>query len=93
MPPGDWRAKGDQFIEPRLSRNLALQDLVVEIGRERGRTAPEVAVAWVLANAAVTGAIVGARRPEQVDGFIGAGEFRLDAAALERINTFIRENP
>jgi aryl-alcohol dehydrogenase-like predicted oxidoreductase len=93
MPPGDWRAKGDQFIEPRLSRNLALQDLVVEIARERSRTAPEVAVAWVLANAAVTGAIVGARRPEQVDGFIGAGEFRLDAAALERINTFISENP
>jgi aryl-alcohol dehydrogenase-like predicted oxidoreductase len=93
MPPGDWRAKGDQFIEPRLSRNLALQDLVVEIARERDRTAPEVAVAWVLANTAVTGAIVGARRPDQVDGFIGAGEFRLDAAALERINTFIRENP
>jgi aryl-alcohol dehydrogenase-like predicted oxidoreductase len=93
MPPGDWRAKGDQFREPRLSRNLALQDLVVEIARERDRTAPEVAVAWVLANTAVTGAIVGARRPEQVDGFIGAGEFRLDAAALERMNTFIRENP
>jgi aryl-alcohol dehydrogenase-like predicted oxidoreductase len=93
MPPGDWRAKGDQFREPRLSRNLALQDLVVEIGRERDRTAPEVAVAWVLANTAVTGAIVGARRPEQVDGFIGAGEFSLDEAALARINTFIRQNP
>jgi aryl-alcohol dehydrogenase-like predicted oxidoreductase len=93
LPPGDWRAKGDQFREPRLPRNLALQDLVVEIAHERDRTAPEVAVAWVLANTAVTGAIVGARRPEQVDGFIGAGKFRLDAAALERINTFIHENP
>jgi aryl-alcohol dehydrogenase-like predicted oxidoreductase len=93
LPEGDWRPKSDQFQEPRLSRNLALQALMTEIAQEQGRTTPEVAVAWVLANSAVTGAIVGARRPAQVDGFIGAGEFRLDGAALGRINTFIRENP
>jgi len=93
LPEGDWRSRSELFKEPRLSRNLALQDLVVKLAHERGRTAPEIAVAWVLANPAVTSAIVGARRPDQVDGFIGAGEFRLDAAALERINTFISENP
>lgn len=93
LPDGDWRARDAQFNEPRLSRNLALQELMAQIGHEFGRTAAEVAIAWTLAHSAVTGAIVGARRPDQVDGFIGALDFRLDAASLERINTFINEHP
>jgi aryl-alcohol dehydrogenase-like predicted oxidoreductase len=92
LPDSDWRARDDQFNEPRLSRNLALQDLMREIAYDHGRNVPEVAIAWVLAHSAVTGAIVGARRPNQVDGFMGAGEFRLDPADLQRINTFIGDN-
>jgi aryl-alcohol dehydrogenase-like predicted oxidoreductase len=45
-----------------------------------------VAVAWTLNHPAITAAIVGARRPDQLDGIVGAGSFRLtaeEAAMLE----------
>ncbi|MCG8607931.1 aldo/keto reductase, partial [bacterium] len=78
LPADDWRRKyGDQFQEPRLTRNLRLVELLKEIGSAHDCTAGEVAIAWTLLHPAVTGAIVGMRRPEQVNGVIRAGELRL----------------
>lgn len=93
FPADDWRRGDEEFQEPRLSRNLRLADLLVEIAAAQGRTAAEAAVAWTLHNPAVTGAIVGARRPDQVDGFIGAADFRLTEADLSRISAFLQANP
>lgn len=93
FPADDWRRGDEEFQEPRLSRNLRLADLLGEIAAAQGRTAAEAAVAWTLHNPAVTGAIVGARRPDQVDGFIGAADFRLTEADLARINAFLQANP
>jgi aryl-alcohol dehydrogenase-like predicted oxidoreductase len=62
LPADDWRKRHPDFQEPELSRNLRLVRLLRAIGRLHGRTPGEVAVAWVLHNPAVTGAIVGARR-------------------------------
>ncbi|MDX1993182.1 MAG: aldo/keto reductase [bacterium] len=89
----DWRRNDSEFQEPRLSRNLALQDVLREIGAAYGRTAGEVAIAWTLHNPAVTAAIVGARSAEQVDGFINAGNLNLSADDLARIETFVQQNP
>jgi aryl-alcohol dehydrogenase-like predicted oxidoreductase len=50
-----------------------------------GRTAGEVAIAWTLRRPEVTGAIVGARRPEQLDGVIGAGVFRLTPEEIAEV--------
>ena len=44
-----------------------------------------VAVAWVLATPGVTGAIVGARRPSQVDGWLPAGNLQLTEADLAEL--------
>jgi aryl-alcohol dehydrogenase-like predicted oxidoreductase len=93
LPSDDWRRNADDFQEPRLSRNLKLVELLEEIGREHGRSPAEVAIAWTLRHAAVTAAIVGGRRPDQVDGIIGAAEFRLGEDELERIEAFPAENP
>jgi len=94
MPPDDWRRRSREFQEPRLSRHRALADLLGEIGATHGgRSAGEVAIAWTLANPAVTGAIVGARSAEQVDGFRGALTLRLTRDDLERIARFRREHP
>src|SRR4051795_13177721 len=79
LPADDWRKRHPDFQEPRLSRNLKLVRLLRAIGRLHGRTPAEVAVAWVLHNPAVTGAIVGARRPGQVRGVVGAAQLRLSA--------------
>jgi aryl-alcohol dehydrogenase-like predicted oxidoreductase len=93
LPPDDWRSRNPDFQEPRLSRNLELVGLLEEIGGEHGRSPAEVAIAWTLRHPAVTAAIVGGRRPDQVDGIVGAAEFRLDEDELERIETFLAENP
>lgn len=82
----DWRRNLPNFKEPLLSRNLQLVELLRGIGARHGRTPGEVAIAWTLANPAVTGAIVGVRSPKQVAGVIGALEFRLspeEMAAIE----------
>jgi len=81
----DWRRKSVQFREPNLTRNLALRDALKPIARRHGTTVSAVAVAWTLAWPGVSGAIVGARTPEQVDGWIEAARLELTPADLEEI--------
>jgi aryl-alcohol dehydrogenase-like predicted oxidoreductase len=93
LPSDDWRRNADDFKEPRLSRNLELVALLEEIGAEHDRSPGEVAIAWTLRHPAVTAAIVGGRRPDQVDGIIGAADLRLSEDELDRIEVFLTENP
>ena len=81
----DWRRRSLQFQQPALGRNLALRDALEPIARRHGATVSAVAVAWTLAWPGVTGAIVGARTPSQVDGWIGAATLELSAADLDEI--------
>lgn len=86
LPNGDFRRNNKFFQEPVLSRALALVDRLRDIGARHGRAPGEAAIAWVLSHPAITAAIVGARRPDQLDGIAGAGSFTLsaeEAAALE----------
>jgi aryl-alcohol dehydrogenase-like predicted oxidoreductase len=89
LPGDDWRKRHPDFQKPLLSRNLRLVRLLQAIGRLHGRTPAEVAVAWVLQNPAVTGAIGGARRPGQVRGVAGAAEFRLSPRELAEVEAFV----
>jgi aryl-alcohol dehydrogenase-like predicted oxidoreductase len=84
----DFRKRAIAFQEPQLSRNLRLVEVLREIGQRHGRTTGEVAIAWTLRNPAVTAAIVGMRSPQQVDGVIGALEFRLSDAEFAEIMAF-----
>jgi aryl-alcohol dehydrogenase-like predicted oxidoreductase len=89
----DWRRRNPDFQEPALTRNLELAELLKRIAGKHGRTAGEAAISWVLRNPAVTGAIVGVRRADQVAGVIGASKWALtDAEALE-INEFLSATP
>jgi aryl-alcohol dehydrogenase-like predicted oxidoreductase len=93
MPADDFRKRTPTFNEPKLTRNLTLADLLKEIGARHGRTAGEVAIAWTLRHPAVTAAIVGLRSAEQVDGVIGALEFRLSPREIGEIDGFMEANP
>ena len=88
FPEDDWRANSPEFQEPQLSRNLQLAELLRNIGARHGRSAGEVAIAWTLRLPAVTSAIVGGRGPEQVEGIIGAGTFRLSEDEISEIDRF-----
>jgi len=89
FPQNDFRRRVPNFQEPLLSRNLELAELLGSIGKRHGRTAGEVAIAWTLRHPAVTAAIVGMRSASQVDGVIGAADFRLSPEELSEIETFI----
>jgi aryl-alcohol dehydrogenase-like predicted oxidoreductase len=93
MPDDDFRKRAPTFQEPKLSRNLRLADLLKQIGARHGRTAGEVAIAWTLAQPAVTAAIVGIRSARQVDGVIGALELRLSPEEIREIEDFMVANP
>jgi aryl-alcohol dehydrogenase-like predicted oxidoreductase len=85
MAADDWRRRNPEFREPLLSRNLALRDALEPIASRHGVSVAAVAVAWTLSWPGVSGAIVGARSPEQVDGWIAAGNLALEAADLAEI--------
>jgi aryl-alcohol dehydrogenase-like predicted oxidoreductase len=85
MAPDDWRRTAPQFNEPALDQNLALRDALRPIAQRRGTTVSAIAVAWTLAWPGVTGAIVGARSPRQVDGWIEAGRLTLTSEELAEI--------
>ncbi|NDJ61447.1 MAG: aldo/keto reductase, partial [Chloroflexi bacterium] len=76
-----------------LSRNLALADLLGEIGTPHNKSAAEVSIAWTLRRPEVTGAIVGARNAAQVDGIIGAMDFRLNEMEIAQIEAWVTANP
>lgn len=85
LPEDDWRSRDEEFQEPRLSRNLAIADELRRIGESHGHSAGEVAIAWTLRHPAVTGAIVGARSAQQVEGVFSGGDLRLSDAEVARI--------
>lgn len=73
----DWRRRNPSFQEPQLSKNLGIVERLRPIAERHGKTVGQLAVAWTLMNPAVTAAIVGARRPEQVEENVGAMGWRL----------------
>ena len=82
---GDWRSRNPNFAGDGLRRNLALADALRPVAERLGVSTGAVAVAWTLAFPGVGGAIVGARSPEQVDGWIAAGSLVLDDKDLTEI--------
>ena len=85
LPGDDWRKRHPDFMEPNLSRNLSLVELLEQIARKHGRSPGEVAIAWTLQNPAVTGAIVGARNAKQADGVMRAADLHLGGDEILQI--------
>jgi aryl-alcohol dehydrogenase-like predicted oxidoreductase len=81
----DWRRRSPEFRQPQLGKNLALRDALRPIADRHATTVAAVAVAWVIAWPGVTAAIVGARSPAQVDGWIQAADLALSLEDLEEI--------
>jgi aryl-alcohol dehydrogenase-like predicted oxidoreductase len=81
-----------EFSEPWLSRNLSLVERLRAIAGEHGCTVAELAIAWTLAQDGVTGAIVGARRPDQLDAWLGAGALELSPQTVRAIDEAIAES-
>ncbi len=75
----DWRLRNPEYNEPKLSENLERVEKLRPIAEKHGVNIGQLAVAWVLKHPAVTSAIVGARRVDQVEANIAAAAVELDA--------------
>jgi len=93
LPADDWRRRGVEFNEPRLSRNLRLVEVLREIGNSHDVNPGVVAVGWTLHHPAITAAIVGGRSARQADGLAPALQFKLSDEEYARINAFLTANP
>ena len=88
LPEDDHRRRDPRFHEPELSANLRLVEDLRSIAEKSGRTVAQLAIAWVLRRPEVTAAIVGARRPSQIEETVVAGDWVLskeDIAAIETL--------
>lgn len=86
LPEDDFRKRDARFRDPQLERNLELVERLKALAARYDTTPGAVAVAWTLRHPAVDGAIVGFRRPDQVDGIVSAANLELtdaDAAEIE----------
>jgi aryl-alcohol dehydrogenase-like predicted oxidoreductase len=86
LPEDDWRGSDSRFSEPELSRNLELVERIKAVAKRHDTTPGAVAVAWTLRNPAVDGAIVGFRRPDQVDPIVPAANLELSAEDVAEID-------
>ena len=93
LPPDDFRPRTVSFKEPLLTRNLGLVEVLRRIGDRHSGTPGEVAIAWTLRDAAVTGAIVGMRSADQAKQIVRSAEFRLSKEEILEIEAYLRAHP
>jgi aryl-alcohol dehydrogenase-like predicted oxidoreductase len=87
----DWRSKSPDFTGETFRRNLAVVERLKDVAWERGISLPQLAVAWTLANPAVHVAIVGGRRPSQLDETAQAADIELSEPELQEIDAILAD--
>jgi aryl-alcohol dehydrogenase-like predicted oxidoreductase len=85
MAKDDWRRRSADFQSPNLERNIALRNALDPVAERHATTVSAVAIAWTLAWRGVTGAIVGARSADQIEGWIEAATLTLRSVDLDEI--------
>jgi len=88
--PGDWQPHIDLFHGEKFLRNLAIVEKLKKIAKRRGKTVGQLAIVWVLSNPAVTSAIIGAKRPSQVEENVGGAGWRLTGEELGEIQDILK---
>ncbi len=92
MEKEDWRTHADpEFQGKRLEINLTLVDGLKPVAERMGCSLSQLAIAWVLRRMEVTGAIVGARRPSQLDETIHASDIHLSQQNEKEIAGLLAE--
>jgi L-glyceraldehyde 3-phosphate reductase len=91
--PADSRAGHDpRFLKPEhiTPQKLACIRALNALAKRRGQSLAQMALAWVLRQPAVTTALIGASKPEQIDGCVGtAKNLQFGASELEEIEKIL----
>jgi len=91
LPANDWRRRSPLFTEPAVTVNLWAVDALKEVASDLGVTLAQLAIAWTLRRSEVTAAIVGARKPHQIEETVKAAEIEIPQDALTRIEEILAE--
>lgn len=91
FPPGDWRASSPDFQGAAYLHNLQVVSELEQLASQLGLSVSQLAVAWTLANPAVSVAIIGTRNPSHLDGALAAADVELDTEVLKRIDDIMRD--
>jgi aryl-alcohol dehydrogenase-like predicted oxidoreductase len=91
LPKDDHRLRDRNFTGARFEKNLAIAEQLKAVADEYGRTVAELAIAWVLRQSAVTAAIVGARKPEQIEQTAPAGNWTLNEIQINQIEKILSQ--
>jgi len=92
LPADDWRRKNEHFQQPNFAKNLETVELLKPLAARLGASLAELAIAWTLRDATVTSAIVGARRPDQLNSTVGGADLDLDDAVASEIEKILGRN-
>ena len=95
---GDDAARRAKFDFPPVDKEKGFDvlDVAKAIADRHGASVAQVAIAWILANGAVTSVIIGARKPAQLDDNLKAIDVRLsaeDMKALDEVSKLTTEYP
>ncbi len=90
----DWRSGArsnypELFAPGSFETNLEIVDRLRPVAERLGITLAQLAIAWVVHQEGVTGAIVGSRSPDHVAENAGAGDVELNADDLAEIDSLI----
>lgn len=91
--PGGGRREHAKAHRTLTHRGLAIADVVVEVARDIGASAAQVAFAWTLQNPAVVSPLIGARTPEQLQCNLGSLDIVLEAEHRRRLNDASSTDP
>lgn len=91
--PGDWQRHIDLFHGRQFMRNLRIVERLKRIADKHGKTVGQLAIAWVLSNPSITSAIVGAKRPSQVEENVGGAGWQISKEELLRIDGILNKAP
>jgi aryl-alcohol dehydrogenase-like predicted oxidoreductase len=86
IPADDRRRQHPRFQADNLRHNAALVARVADIGRARGATPGQVALAWLLSRGPDVVPIPGTKRLDRLEENVGALALRLDDADLRRLD-------
>jgi aryl-alcohol dehydrogenase-like predicted oxidoreductase len=92
----DWRSKGEAFGLPifkgeHFKKNVRIVEELKKMARARGKTISQLALSWVLSNAAISIALVGARRPEEIEESAGVAGWKPSKGEMDKIEALFKE--
>lgn len=91
MSDDDWRRRDSDFQEPSASVNVEFVEKLRQIAQREERPLSHLAIAWVLARPEITAAIVGARRPSQIESSVPAADWQISDEIIAEVEALLTE--